>query len=128
MVSSFFLEEKEEGTHELSPVENWAPNKSCQSITQLNAESSKPHDNERNLGGHSGNRPFKKAVQLEKQFILIKSARIAKSQWQQTSGLLARIDLGRIYVRRSVISHCCWKTLRRLLLGVTRIGPKDRLL
>lgn len=52
----------------------------------------------------------------------MKGSRTAKSQWQQMSGLLARTGLDRIYAR-IVISHCCWKTLHRLLLGVTGIGP-----
>lgn len=77
MVSLFFLEGREEGTHELSPMENWSVNNST------NAESGKPHGNERSLGGHSGDQQFKKQVQLEKQFTEMKGSRLAKSQWQK---------------------------------------------
>lgn len=45
MVSSLFVEGKEEGTHKLSQIENWAPQNSHQLITQLNAVSIKPHVN-----------------------------------------------------------------------------------
>lgn len=108
-------------------VENRALNRSCQSVTQLNAESSKPHGKEGGLGGHDANRPFKKEVQLEKQFTEMKGSRIVKSRWQPVSGLLARTGSSRVYARGSVISHCCWKTLHRLLLVVTGLGLRDRL-